>query len=234
MHAASPPHGVAEIAPAMVLSGFPHTFDLAVGALGAVLVFPYVFFAGLAPAAALWAGLALWSLAYAAGPAGHYLFRVVRARYGGGVALTASCFLFGASTAAIAFLPGFGQAGWAAVVLLGLCRLAQGLAMGGAGEGSAAVREVRHTPAGRYWVRLTRALTVLLGLGAAAAIFAILSGALTRVDFLDWGWRYPFLLGVPINLVALFAQLRLLTTDLAERPGDRASIRLAAASSADD
>jgi MFS family permease len=233
MHAASAPHGVAEIAPAMVLCGFPHTFDLALGALGAVLVFPYVFFAGLPPTSALWAGLAIWSLAYAAGPAGHYLFRVVRARYGGGVALTASCFLFGASTAAIAFLPGFGQAGWGAAVLLGLCRLAQGVAMGGAGEGSQALREVRRTPEARVWVRLTRALTVLLGLGAAAAIFAILSGALTRADFLDWGWRYPFLLGVPINIVALFAQLRLFTTDLAERPGERAPIRLATAPGAD-
>jgi MFS family permease len=229
MHAASPPQGVADLAPAMVLSGFPHTFDLALGALGAVFVFPQVFFAGLAPSLALWAGLAVWSIAYAAGPVGHWIFGVIRTRYGGGVALTASGFLLGASTAAVAFLPGSAQAGGAAVILLGLCRVAQGVAMGGAGEGSP-LRQLRRTPEGRLWLGLTRALTVLLGLAAAAALFAVLSGALSRADFLDWGWRYPFVLGVPINIVALFAQLRLFTTDLAEHPGDRAPVRVASAS----
>jgi hypothetical protein len=56
---------------------------------------------------------------------------------------------------------------------------------------------------------------------AAAGLYAILHGALSSADFLGWGWRYPFLMGVPANTVALFAQLRLFTTDAAERPGLR-------------
>ena len=41
-------------------------------------------------------------------------------------------------------------------------------------------------------------------------------------DFLDWGWRYPFYVAFAINVVALFARLRLVATNeyarlLAER-----------------
>ncbi len=32
-------------------------------------------------------------------------------------------------------------------------------------------------------------------------------------DFLDWGWRYPFYVAFAINVVALFARLRLVATD---------------------
>jgi MFS family permease len=32
-------------------------------------------------------------------------------------------------------------------------------------------------------------------------------------DFLEWGWRYPFYVAFAINVVALFARLRLVSTD---------------------
>ncbi|MFZ8531230.1 hypothetical protein ACO1NH_13730, partial [Staphylococcus aureus] len=31
-------------------------------------------------------------------------------------------------------------------------------------------------------------------------------------DFLDWGWRYPFFVAFAINVVALFARLRIVST----------------------
>ncbi len=36
--------------------------------------------------------------------------------------------------------------------------------------------------------------------------------ALTTGDFLDWGWRYPFFVAFAINVVALFARLRIVAT----------------------
>jgi MFS family permease len=35
---------------------------------------------------------------------------------------------------------------------------------------------------------------------------------LSSLDFLDWGWRFPFYVAFAINVVALFARLRLVTT----------------------
>src|SRR6202023_1666230 len=36
---------------------------------------------------------------------------------------------------------------------------------------------------------------------------------LSSDDFLSWGWRYPFFVAFAINVVALFARLRLVVTD---------------------
>jgi MFS family permease len=43
----------------------------------------------------------------------------------------------------------------------------------------------------------------------AAALFAYLYKALSHDEFVEWGWRYPFCVAFAINVVALFARLRL-------------------------
>src|SRR3546814_12894641 len=35
---------------------------------------------------------------------------------------------------------------------------------------------------------------------------------LSAADFLSWGWRYPFFCAFAINVVALFARLRIVST----------------------
>jgi len=218
MHAAAPPRGLGDLAPAVALSGFPQAFDVFLGAVAAVLVFPHVLFPTLAPTAAVGAGLALWSLAYVAAPFGAALFRSVGRRYGAGVRLTAARCLLGGSMAAVGFLPITPGAAGIALLLLGMCRLGHGLALGGVADEGAALRAFSGTPHGRLWTGLTRLVAVALALVAVAVIDGILVGVLSRADFLDWGWRYPFLMGVPVNIVALFAHLRLFTTDPVEPP----------------
>jgi len=56
-----------------------------------------------------------------------------------------------------------------------------------------------------------------IGLIVATAVFAYLLGTLSQSDFLTWGWRYPFFVAFVINVVALFAQLRLISTPDFER-----------------
>ena len=51
-----------------------------------------------------------------------------------------------------------------------------------------------------------------LGLIVASALFAFFVGNLSAEDFLDWGWRYPFFVAFAINVVALFARLRIVVT----------------------
>ena len=48
-----------------------------------------------------------------------------------------------------------------------------------------------------------------VGFIIASALFAYLYSSLTHADFLTWGWRYPFFVAFAINVVALFARLRL-------------------------
>jgi MFS family permease len=51
-----------------------------------------------------------------------------------------------------------------------------------------------------------------LGLIVAAGLFAFFLSTLSPADFLSWGWRYPFFVAFAINVVALFARLRLVAT----------------------
>ena len=52
-----------------------------------------------------------------------------------------------------------------------------------------------------------------LGFFVAAGLFSYLLGNLEASDFLEWGWRYPFYVAFAINVVALFARLRLVSTN---------------------
>src|SRR5690606_10448680 len=51
-----------------------------------------------------------------------------------------------------------------------------------------------------------------LGLVLASALFAYFLSQLSHEDFISWGWRYPFFVALAINVVALFARLRLVAT----------------------
>jgi MFS family permease len=214
--------GLGALAPALVLGRLPVFFDAFAFALAAVLVFPHTLFARLDLNVAMLCGLAFCGLAFVVRPLGGWLASEVDRRHGRGVRLTAAQFVLGASTAAIAFLPDRSALGAAAVLgLLGCCRLVQGVAAGGAGKGDGAVVEAGGAA-------LVSGLAALLALGLAGGLFAVLTLVLTPADFLSWGWRYPFVIAVPMNIVALFAQLRLLATDANPRRGGRPGIRLAA------
>ena len=65
-----------------------------------------------------------------------------------------------------------------------------------------------------------------VGLFVASALFVYLITGLSEADFLEWGWRYPFFVAFAINVVALFARLRIVVT-----PGVRGAVRRASSCS---
>jgi MFS family permease len=52
-----------------------------------------------------------------------------------------------------------------------------------------------------------------IGFLVASALFLFLHASLSATDFMEWGWRYPFFVAFAINVVALFARLRLVVTE---------------------
>jgi MFS family permease len=103
-------------------------------------------------------------------------------------------------------------------VLLSVFRIGQGLALGGSWDGLPSLLALNApeptaaagTPCWASWARRSAS-------SSPAALFAYLWGSLAATDFLDWGWRYPFYVAFAINVVALFARLRLVATDEYER-----------------
>ena len=218
MHALPRADSLGDVAAALVLSRLPAFFDLFACAIAAVIVFPQVFFRGMERGPALVFGGALAIAPLALAPLGALVFGRLARRHGRGVCLTAAHFLLGASTTAIAFLPGSGRAAGAAVLLLVLCRLAQAAGVGGSWSEPA--------PGGLFRTasRQMSAIAAAIGLLLAAGLFEALQRALTAADFLDWGWRYPFVVAFMINIVALFANLRFLT-DAPEPFGQAADLQ---------
>ncbi|MGY4316672.1 MFS transporter [Bradyrhizobium sp. JR3.5] len=134
-------------------------------------------------------------------------------RHGKGAKLVIALFLLGTATVALAFLPGYDTIGVAAIWLLAAARVLQGIAWGGAWDGLASLLAMNSPANRRGWYAMVPQLGAPLGLIVASALFAFFAGNLSADDFFDWGWRYPFFVAFAINVVALFARLRMVATD---------------------
>src|SRR5919112_1288195 len=182
-------------------------------AIASVVVFPKVFFPFAEPLTATLYSFAMFSLAFVARPIGSVIFTAVDRRHGRGVKLTIALFLLGFSTMAISFLPGYAQIGDWSLYLLGILRIGQGLALGGAWDGLASLLALNAQIERRGFYAAIPQLGAPLGFMVAAVLFAFFLLNLSEADFLDWGWRYPFFCAFAVNVVALFSRLRLVATD---------------------
>ncbi|MFS0773454.1 MFS transporter [Sphingomonas sp. 1P08PE] len=202
----------AEIAIGVIVGRTSEFFDFFVYAIASVLVFPRVVFPYVDAVTGTLYSFAVFALAFVARPFGTLLFMELDRRYGRGVKLTLALFLLGGSTMAISLLPGYAQVGAVSAVLLGLARFAQGMALGGAWDGLPSLLSLNAPEEKRGWYAMIPQLGAPLGLLVALALFTYLLAVLTPADFLSWGWRYPFFVVLAINVVALFARLRLVAT----------------------
>jgi MFS family permease len=202
-----------EIAIGVIVGRTGEFFDFFVYAIASVLVFPALIFPFVDRLTGTLYSFAIFALAFVARPLGTLLFMWIDREHGKGVKLTIALFLLGGSTMALAFLPGYDQIGPAAIWLLGLFRIGQGMALGGAWDGLSSLLAVNAPANRRGWYAMIPQLGAPLGLIVAAALFAFFLGTLSADDFLSWGWRYPFFVAFAINVVALFARLRLVATE---------------------
>ncbi len=201
-----------EISIGVVIGRASEFFDFFVYAIASVLVFPKLIFPYVDPLTGTIYSFAVFALAFVARPIGTMVFMGIDRRYGRGTKLTIALFLLGGSTAAIAFLPGYATIGHAAVVLLALFRMGQGVALGGSWDGLASLLALNAPEGQRGWYAMIPQLGATLGLIVASLLFAFFTVTLPAEDFLDWGWRYPFFVSFAINVVALFARLRIVVT----------------------
>ena len=201
-----------DIAVGVIIGRSTEFFDFFVYAIASVLVFPSLIFPYVNALTGTLYSFAIFALAFIARPIGAFVFLWVDRRHGRGVKLTIAMFLLGGSTAAMAFLPSHAQVGGVAAVLLAIFRLGQGFAQGGTWDGLPALLSLNAPQNRRGWFAMIPQLGAPIGLFVAAAVFAFLLTTLKTADFLEWGWRYPFFVAFVINVVALFARLRLIST----------------------
>ncbi len=201
-----------EIAIGVIIGRTSEFFDYFVYAIASVVVFPKLVFPFVDPLTGTLYSFAIFALAFVARPIGTMIFMAVDRAYGRGVKLTISLFLLGTSTVAVAFLPGYNEIGIASAILLATFRIGQGLSLGGTWDGLAPLLALNVPTKQRGWYAMIPQLGAPLGLMVASALFAFFIIILSAADFLEWGWRYPFFVAFAINVVALFARLRIVVT----------------------
>lgn len=201
-----------EIVIGVIIGRTSEYFDFFVYAIASVLVFPKLVFPYVDPLLGTLYSFAIFAVAFIARPLGTMIFLALDRSYGRGAKLTVALFLLGVSTVAMGFLPGYEEVGAASAWLLILLRVAQGVALGGAWDGLASLLAMDAPQQRRGWYAMIPQLGAPIGFIVASGLFAYLVANLSPADFFEWGWRYPFFVAFAINVVALFARLRIVVT----------------------
>jgi metabolite-proton symporter len=187
-------------------------FDFYIYATAAVLVFPKLFFPAGDAASATLQSLATFALAFFARPVGSALFGHFGDRIGRKATLVAALMTMGLSTIAIGALPTYASIGVAAPLLLALCRLGQGIGLGGEWGGAVLLATENAPPGRRAWYGMFPQLGAPLGFVCSTGIFLLLGAWLSDADFFAWGWRIPFLASALLVVVGLYVRLKLSET----------------------
>ena len=187
-------------------------FDFYIYATAAVLVFPKLFFPAGDEASALLQSLATFAIAFFARPIGAAIFGHFGDRIGRKATLVAALLTMGISTVLIGLLPTYAQIGVAAPLLLALCRLGQGLGLGGE-WGGAVLLATENAPEGkRAWYGMFPQLGAPVGFFFATTIFLVLGHFMGDETFMAWGWRIPFLASALLVIFGLFIRLQITET----------------------
>jgi MFS family permease len=202
-----------EIAVGVVIGRASEYFDFFTYGIASVLVFPSVFFPFLNQLDGILLAFTIFSFAFIARPIGTTLFMAVQRHFGRSTKLTASLFLLGTATVCMAFLPANNKHTYGVIVVLAALRFLQGIAQGGSWDGLPSLLALNAPKQRRGWYAMLGQLGAPGGFLVAAALFLFLHSQLSTEDFLGWGWRYPFFVAFAINVVALFARLRLVVTE---------------------
>ncbi len=201
-----------DIAVGVIIGRTSEFFDFFVFAIACVIVFPARVFPHTDPVTATLYCFAIFAIAFVVRPVGTAIFTTVHRRFGVGPKLTVALVLTGTCTVLLGFLPTYDAIGHFAAVILIVLRIGQGLASGGAWDGLASLLAVNAPPNQRGWYAMIPQIGAAVGLVLASGLYAYFVAILPPEDFYDWGWRYPFFVVFAINVVALFARLRIVVT----------------------
>ena len=204
----------------VVVSGFIGTvlewYDFYIYGTAATLAFDTLFFPNLDPANATLAAFAAYGIGFFLKPVGGVILSRFGDTLGRKKVLVASLVMMGIATGCIGLLPTYTTIGVWAPILLVVLRLVQSIGAGAEFGGAITMIAEFSTPRQRGLLTSLPALGVSLGILVGTAMFAALS-TMPRADFLQWGWRIPFLLGFLLAIVGIFMRMQVQETPAFER-----------------
>jgi metabolite-proton symporter len=202
----------------VVLASFIGTtiewYDYFIYGTAAALVFNKLFFPSLDPFTGTIAAFGTFAVGFFARPIGGLVFGHYGDKLGRKTMLITTLVMMGVATFLIGCLPTYAAIDVAAPVLLVVLRFIQGFGVGGE-WGGAVLMAVEHGHQGRRGFYASWAQAgVPVGLLLATGIFSLLNAQLTDEQFIAWGWRIPFLIGILLLAVGLYIRLAILESPL--------------------
>ncbi len=209
MQATNNPNSLKRVAIATMIGTAIEYFDNYIYAMAAVLVFNHQFFHAADPLSGQIAALSTLALTFIARPLGAVLFGHFGDRLGRKNTFVMSLLVMGISTVVIGLLPTYDSIGIWATILLCLCRIGQGIGLGGEWGGAALVA-IENAPEGkRGWYGTFPQLGAPLGLLLANGVFLLITALFGQAAMTDWAWRIPFLSSFVLVVIGLYVRLKL-------------------------
>ena len=163
-----------------------------------------VFFPNADPSVQMIAALATFSVPFLIRPLGGLFFGALGDKYGRQKVLAATIVIMSLSTFAIGLIPSYASIGiWAPILLL-LAKMAQGFSVGGEYTG-ASIFVAEYAPDRKRgflgsWLDFGSIAGFVLGAG----VVVLISSTVGEAAFLEWGWRLPFFLALPLGIIGLY------------------------------
>ncbi|MDQ8019342.1 MAG: MFS family transporter [Bordetella sp.] len=177
-------------------------FDFYVYAFSA-LYFAPAFFPKSDPTAQLLNTAGVFAAGFLMRPIGGWLFGRIADRVGRKASLLISVAMMCGGSLVIACLPTYAQIGaWAPLLLL-ICRLFQGLSVGGEYGTTATYMSEVALRGQRGFFSSFQYVTLIGGQLLAVLVIVILETVLDEAELKAWGWRIPFVIGAISAVVAL-------------------------------
>ncbi|MFI9358053.1 glycine betaine/L-proline transporter ProP [Streptomyces lydicus] len=181
-----------------------------------------VFFPSSSPGAQVVSAFATFAAAFLVRPLGGLVFGPLGDRIGRKRVLAATMIMMAISTFAVGFLPSYNTIGFAAPILLLICRLVQGFSTGGEYAGATTYIAEYAPDTRRGFLGSWLDFGTFVGYSLGSGLVTLLTAVLGDDGLVTWGWRLPFLLAGPLGMIGLYMRLRLEETPAFQREAEAA------------
>lgn len=162
------------------------------------------------------ATLGVFAVGFLMRPLGGIVFGKIADRRGRKFVLIVTMLIMAGGSFLIAIMPGYGQIGIFASIMLLLVRVAQGFAHGGeSATANSYIAEIAPAHRRGFWGSIVF-VAIFGGSVLAYTIGGIITNVFSEAAVGDWAWRIPFALGGLLALVALYMRRGMIESDVFE------------------
>jgi len=198
-------------------------YDFFLYGVVAGIVFNKLYFPAAGPFIGTIMAYSTFAIGYLARPLGGFIFGHYGDKLGRKRMLILTMLIMGIATMGIGLVPTYASIGIAAPILLQTLRLCQGLGLGGEWGGAVLMTYEYASDRQKAFYASIPQMGLATGLCLSSGMVALLSWLLDNEQFLEWGWRFAFLVSVVLIAIALYVRTHILETPefrKAEAKGD--------------